>query len=173
MALKTGMRSGELMALQWTDIDFEGRTIQVSKQWSNKTGFGSTKTQRVRVVPISEDLLMFLKELKLKRGSESGFVLPHLPEWENGDQAHVLRQFCAAIGITPVKFHDLRATFITNRLGRCKSHSAQKVMKPNLCRALLLFASRGSSISFGYKRLGSVPPPRPFLNPDSFIGILL
>lgn len=118
MALKTGMRSGELMALQWTDIDFEGRTIQVSKQWSNKTGFGSTKTQRVRVVPISEDLLMFLKELKLKRGSESGFVLTHLPEWENGEQAHVLRLFCAAIGITPVKFHDLRATFITNLLSR-------------------------------------------------------
>jgi integrase len=118
MALKTGMRSGELMALQWNDIDFESRTIQVSKQWSNKSGFGPTKTQKIRVVPISEDLLMFLKELKLREGSKGEFVLPHIKEWENGMQADVLRQFCAAIGITEVKFHDLRATFITNLLSR-------------------------------------------------------
>lgn len=118
LALKTGCRSGELMALCWTDIDFEGKTISISKQWTNKTGFAPTKTQRGRVVPISEDLLQFLKELKLKRGSESEFVLPHLPEWENGEQARITREFCAALGITPVKFHDLRATFITNLLSR-------------------------------------------------------
>ena len=119
MALKTGMRSGELMALQWTDIDFEGRTIQVSKQWTSKGGFGPTKTQRIRVVPVSEDLLIFLKEMRLSKGPGE-FVLPHIREWENGEQAHVLRQFCAVIGITPIKFHDLRATFITNLLfGEC------------------------------------------------------
>ncbi len=69
------------------------------------------------MVPISDDLLQFLKELRLKRGSEQ-FVLPHLPEWENGEQARITRAFCAGIGITPVKFHDLRATFITNLLAR-------------------------------------------------------
>jgi len=73
LALMTGMRSGELVALQWTDIDFEGQTISVSKQWTNKNGIGPTKTQRCRVVPISSDLLLFLKELRLK--SESEFVL--------------------------------------------------------------------------------------------------
>lgn len=117
LALKTGMRSGELMALCWTDIDFEGRTISVSKQWTNKGGFAPTKTLRSRVVPISEDLLTFLKELKLKEGAEE-FLLPRLPEWEHGTQAQVTREFCTAIGITPVKFHDLRATFITNLLSR-------------------------------------------------------
>jgi integrase len=117
LALKTGMRSGELMALCWTDVDFEAKTISVSKQWTNKTGFAPTKTQRSRVVPISEDLLQFLRELKLKRGAEE-FVLPHFPEWENGEQARITREFCAAVGITSVKFHDLRATFITNLLSR-------------------------------------------------------
>lgn len=121
MALMTGMRSGELFGLKWTDIDLDGRTISVSRQWTNRCGFGPTKTQRSRVVPVSDDLLKFLKELKLKRGAESEFVLPHLKEWENGEQAQVTQDFCAAIGITAVKFHDLRATFITNLLARGES----------------------------------------------------
>jgi integrase len=118
LALKTGMRSGELMALCWTDLDLEGQMISVSKQWSSKYGFGPTKTQRSRMVPISDDLLMFLKELKLKHGQQSEFVLPRLRDWDHGTQAQVTREFCAAVGITPVKFHDLRATFITNLLSR-------------------------------------------------------
>lgn len=117
LALATGMRSGELLALCWKDVDLDARTIRVSRQWTSKTGFLPTKTMRSRVVPISEDLLLFLKELKLQRGSEE-FVLPHLREWENGEQARITREFCTACGITPVKFHDLRATFITNLLAR-------------------------------------------------------
>ena len=117
VALMTGMRSGELFALKWSDIDLEARIISVSRQWTNKNGFGPTKTQRNRVVPISDDLLKFLKELKLKK-EENEFVLPRLKEWENGDQAGVTREFCEAIGVTSVKFHDLRATFITNLLSR-------------------------------------------------------
>ncbi len=117
VALATGMRSGELMALSWRDVDLEARTITVSRQWTSKTGYAPTKTQRSRVVPVADDLAQFLRELKLKRGSEE-FVLPHLKEWENGQQAQVTREFCAAIGVTPVKFHDLRATFITNLLSR-------------------------------------------------------
>lgn len=121
LALMTGMRSGELFALRWTDIDLDGGIISVSRQWTNRCGFGPTKTQKSRLVPISDGLLKFLKELKLKRGSESEFVLPHLPEWENGAQAQVTQEFCGAIGVTPVKFHDLRATFITNLLARGES----------------------------------------------------
>jgi integrase len=118
MALKTGMRSGELMALTWNDINLDGKMISVSKQWTNKTGFAPTKTRKSRVVPISEDLCVFLKQLKLEHGSKSEFVLPRLTEWSRGMQAQVTREFCTAIGVTSVKFHDLRATFITNLLAR-------------------------------------------------------
>lgn len=120
VALLTGMRSGELYALQWVDVDFDAMTISVSKQWTNKVGFCATKTGKNRLVPISHDLQLFLKELKLITGN-NGFVLPRLKEWENGMQADVLRTFCIEVGITPVKFHDLRATFITNLLARGES----------------------------------------------------
>lgn len=118
VALKTGMRSGELFGLTWEDVDFEAKIIRVCRQWTNKCGFTTTKTMRSRVVPISDDLLKFLRKWKLQSDSKIEFVLPHLKEWENGEQARVTAEFCTSLGITPIKFHDLRATFITNLLSR-------------------------------------------------------
>lgn len=120
LALMTGMRSGEMFALRWSDLDLDSRIIHVTRQWTNKNGYGPTKTQKSRIVPISDDLLAFLKELKVKRGLEES-VLPRFIEWENGEQARITRDFCEIIGITPIKFHDLRATFITNLLARGES----------------------------------------------------
>lgn len=116
-ALMTGMRSGEMYALKWTDIDFDAGIISVNKQWTNKDGFHELKTGDWRVVPMSSDLKSLLNELKFKK-DPSEFVLPRLMEWTHGDQAKVLRDFCLASGITSVKFHDLRATFITNMLAQ-------------------------------------------------------
>lgn len=121
VALMTGMRSGEMFALKWTDIDFENRTISVSKAWNSKCGITPTKTRKSRIVPMSDDLLRFLKERKLRHSSDGEFVLPRLGEWEHGEQARVTKEFCETLGITPVKFHDLRATFITNLLARGES----------------------------------------------------
>lgn len=157
VALMTGMRSGELMALTWKDIDFEAKIISVSKQWSKKHGFSSTKTQKSRVVPISEDLLNFLKGLTLKV-VDSEFVLPRLVEWLNGDQALVTGDFCESIGVSRIKFHDLRATFITNLLSRGVSlakvmaivgHSQLKTTNGYLRKAGV--EVRGATDELGYK----------------------
>lgn len=120
VALFTGMRSGELYALKWSDVDIENGTISVSKSWSSKNGFTSTKNQKMRIVPISGELSSFLKELKIERGQYE-FVLPHPAEWTRGDAAKVLKCFCKSIQITEIRFHDLRATFITNLLARGES----------------------------------------------------
>ena len=117
VALFTGIRSGELISLKWSDIDLETRQIKVVRSWNNKNGYTPTKNQRNRIVPISDELLVFLKQLKLKRGQEE-FVLPQLDEWKRGDAAQVLKDFCRVIKITEIRFHDLRATFITNLLAR-------------------------------------------------------
>lgn len=119
-ALFTGMRSGELYALKWTDVDFDNGTISVSKAWNSKNGFTSTKNQKTRIVPISAELSSFLKELKLERGREE-YVLPHPNEWTRGEAAKVIKNFCKSLEITEIRFHDLRATFITNLLARGES----------------------------------------------------
>ena len=128
-ALLTGMRSGELYGLRWQDIDESSGIIQISHQWTNKDGYHSTKSNKCRVIPISNDLGILLKELRnngpysesLKGLSDNpifinDLVLPRVPEWRYGDQSKVTREFLERIGLSPVKFHDLRATFITNLL---------------------------------------------------------
>ncbi len=120
VALFTGMRSGELFALKWTDVDMESRAVHVSRSWNSKNGMKSTKNQKTRIVPMGDELLGFLKKLKLERGQEE-FVLPRLLEWERGEAAKVLKAFCRVIQITEIKFHDLRATFITNLLSQGES----------------------------------------------------
>ncbi len=114
-AILTGMRSGEMHCLRWTDVDLEGGFIKISKSWTRLNGEGPTKTSKNRVCPISKECRKLLQELKIKSAS-SPYVLPRLWEWDHGVQAAVLRDFCKGIGISPVAFHDLRATFITQML---------------------------------------------------------
>lgn len=116
LALLTGMRSGELYALRWTDVDFVSGKLTIGKAWTRLNGEGPTKTAKSRVCPISSECRKFLEELKLKTGRDSEYVLPRLWEWTQGEQAKILKNFCEEIGITPIKFHDLRATFITQML---------------------------------------------------------
>lgn len=116
LAILTGMRSGELYSLRWTDVDLVTGKISINKAWSRYNGEGPTKTAKARVCPISNECRKFLQELKLKYGADCEYVLPRIWEWQQGDQAKILRSFCKEIDITPIKFHDLRATFITQML---------------------------------------------------------
>lgn len=116
LALLTGMRSGELYSLRWPDIDFVTGKINITKAWTRHCGEGPTKTAKNRIYPLSNECRKFLEELKLKYSAESEYVLPRNWEWDQGLQARALKEFCRDIGITPVKFHDLRATFITQML---------------------------------------------------------
>ena len=41
------------------------------------------------------------------------FVLPRIMLWVQGAQARILREFCSSVGLSPIKFHTLRACFAT------------------------------------------------------------
>jgi integrase len=108
----TAMRSGEMYALLRQDIDLDNRLISVTKSFNKKIGVKSTKSGRNRRVPIADKLVPVIQKYML--GPKDEPLLPRPYEWKKGDQARVLRQFCKGIGITPIKFHDLRATAITH-----------------------------------------------------------
>lgn len=113
MALLTGMRSGELYALLWTDVDWENQALTVTKSYNGRLKLiKSTKSGDWRTVPISSDLLGLLKELKAE-AKERPQVLPRMAEWTKGGQAKVLRNFCLGIGLPSIRFHALRACFAT------------------------------------------------------------
>ena len=112
LALYSGIRNGELYALAWDKVDFERRQILVSQSWNKVDGYKETKSGDDRIVEIAPNLLTVMKELKLKTGS-APFVLPRNREWDRGDQARELRRFLEGIGLPPIRFHDLRATWAT------------------------------------------------------------
>lgn len=113
LALFTGMRSGELYALEWDQIDFENKLLFVHRNWTSKDGYGPTKGRYWRSVPIeSTQVIGLLKELKL-RSKDEKFVLPHFKTWTDGEAANTLREFCEGSGLPSVKFHTLRACFAT------------------------------------------------------------
>jgi integrase len=129
VVLFSGLRNGEIYGLRWSDIDLVSGIITTKNQWTNKDGYHSTKSNKTRIVPISSELKKILIELKnLGPFSENltglngnnqffdDLVLPRSTEWKHGEQASILKRFCKSIGITEIKFHDLRATFITNAL---------------------------------------------------------
>lgn len=127
MALLTGMRSGELFALEWNDVDFENKLVRVKKSFSKRTNeIKSTKAGYWRNVPISNELNNLLVELKSLAGSTQ-WVLPRLTEWMRGEQAKPLRVFLKEIGLPSVKFHTLRACFATQLLA--DGVETAKVMK--------------------------------------------
>jgi len=126
-ALLTGMRSGELHALLWTDVDIETRRLTVSRSFNNRANIvKTTKGAYWRNVPISGELHQLLLELKASAGKREQ-VLPRFWEWDHGDQARVLRTFCVGVGLPSVRFHTLRACFATQLLAH--SIAPARVMK--------------------------------------------
>jgi integrase len=62
LALGTGIRLGEARALLWTDVDFDERTITISKSLDHHTDeVGPTKNGRIRVVDLPDELLPVLR----------------------------------------------------------------------------------------------------------------
>lgn len=117
LALYTGMRNGELYALRWENIDFDRRTILINSAWNSKDGFKSTKSGDDRLIEIAPALLPILRDLEANADG-SPFVLPHLYEWQKGEQARHLCAFLKANGLPEIRFHDLRATWATILLSK-------------------------------------------------------
>ncbi len=113
LALLTGMRSGELYALKWSDVDWEKKAISVNKSYNCRLkSVKSTKSGCWRTVPISSELTMLLQELRPQTG-HTPYILPRYWQWTRGMQAQELRKFCLGIGLTSIRFHALRACFAT------------------------------------------------------------
>lgn len=69
-ALRTGMRIGEIQALDWKDLDFENRLIEVNKTYYHGE-VTTTKNKKTRQVDMSPKLAEALKELRLSQKKEA------------------------------------------------------------------------------------------------------
>ncbi len=69
LLFKTGFRVGEGMAVCWSDIDFERKTIRTYRRFAgDRQEFSPPKTATsIREIPVDDDLLSVLKTLKTEQ----------------------------------------------------------------------------------------------------------
>jgi integrase len=119
-AVRTGLRMSELIGLQWGDVDFHGRFIEVRRGvvLGEETTTKNHKIRRVDMSPQLQAALQRLKEVRqLEAMNESREMLPWVflsPEGHRWDERNLRRAWYALLtdaGIRKVRFHDLRHTF--------------------------------------------------------------
>jgi integrase len=112
-----GTCNGESYAITRGKVNLKNRTILISCSWDHKHGFKDfTKSKQDRTIEIAPPLIPIIKQLYAEE-PESTFLLPRIQEWDEGRQVEVLRTFLMGIGLPPVRFHDLRASWATAMLG--------------------------------------------------------
>lgn len=120
-AVFTGMRRGELLGLEWADVDFKRAKIRVNKQYY-KGVKQSTKTNRERVIDIPPNLLEILREHKRDTKVLSKLVFPNLSGqpihayYMEEKHFHPLVERCNEVldeenQIEKLRFHDLRHSY--------------------------------------------------------------
>lgn len=120
-AIYTGMRRGELLALEWSDIDFKNHRITINKQ-IYKGIKQATKTNKERVIDIPDELVKILIEHK-KQTVLCKLVFhnsgkPIHPYTMESVYFHPLIKKCNEVldeenQIDKLRFHDLRHTYAT------------------------------------------------------------
>jgi len=128
----TGLRMGELLALEWRDIDFAGDAIRVRRSYNVHGGVGSPKSGKVRSVPMVPDVA---EQLAALAGRED-FVEPEELVFPGAvgrfqDASSVWLRYRAALEraeLRPLRFHDLRHTFGTLAVRRAEVPAVQAWM---------------------------------------------
>ena len=122
LALATGLRRGEIMALQWADLDFDTGELSITKQLYRARGeliISEPKTKAsIRKLTIPQGLLDVLQEYR--QGVHSRWMFPSPvkddfpmdPAWIR-KKLHIILEHAECKGL---RFHDLRHTFCTTAL---------------------------------------------------------
>jgi integrase len=104
-ALHTGMRQGEILNLQWQDVDFARSTLVVMK----------SKNGMRRTIPMNTVVYERLASKQAMTGATEGRIFT-TPLGNELKVRFLGREFCEArdrAGILNFRFHDLRHTFAT------------------------------------------------------------
>lgn len=125
----TGLRSGELRALEWDDVDFDAQQIRVRGETS--------KSKRTRFVPMSKTVSLVLQRLRLhvpdRPDSEPCrrlvFVNSRENGWSRGSLLTSLKRCLAAAGTRRADLHTFRHTFASELIRRgCDVRTLQALL---------------------------------------------
>ncbi len=131
--VRTGLRIGEAFGLQWGDLDFQGRFIEVRQSYT-RGRIEPPKNGKIRRVDMSLHLADTLKQLRTLREAEAALTGQELsPEaWvftnevggpldESNLRRRVFHRCLARAGLRRIRLHDLRHSYASILLGRGES----------------------------------------------------
>ncbi len=130
LALRLGLRRGELVGLRWSDIDYQSRTLTIRRTLQRIKGQGlkvlPTKTETSdRRIPLSrpcikarKDHARYQQAERERAGNawyETGYVFTTSIGTPLDPQAvtHGIKALCDRAGVRRIRFHDLRHTRAT------------------------------------------------------------
>lgn len=110
LALHTGLRFGELIALTWQDINFSKNIITISKSVSRGL-LGSTKNNKLRHIPLTSEVNIMLENRKLH--SQSNLIFPNrYGNFLIQERCRIwLHQVCESANLRNIGWHTFRHTF--------------------------------------------------------------
>jgi integrase len=116
VASKAGLRLGEILGLDWPDLELaKGKgMIHVRRQWTRLHELRPPKAGSRRDVPIPDELVRLLLELKMKAVDKTGPVFASRTGGRLSHRNVQRRGFdpaAADAGLTDVTFHDLRHAY--------------------------------------------------------------
>ena len=101
----SGWRAGEMKALEWRDVDLDGKVVRLRPEVSkNKDG---------RVLPLAGELLEVVERARAERRPDCQFVF-HDGGQPIGNFRKAWRTACLAAGLNTILVHDLRRTAVRN-----------------------------------------------------------
>jgi len=111
LAVRTGLRFGELIALKWEDVDIDSGIITINRNLVR--GFeGSPKNNRTRIVPMTQNVIMMFKD----KQESNGYIFKNRkgkPMIYNSCRKK-LQAICKKAGIKEIAWHALRHSFATH-----------------------------------------------------------
>lgn len=114
VALRTGVRLGELLALRWEDVDWAGATLKIERtQGLRADTTGTPKGGKPRAIPLAPSVVSALKAHRHLKGPWvfcGSKATPYVPN----TALKMLRRACAAANIPRVTWHVLRHTFASH-----------------------------------------------------------
>ena len=107
-ALRTGLRFGELIALDWKNVDLKNRQLTISRSVAKQVE-GSTKSNKIRYVPISNDLHSMLSMAT----DQEGYVFKNDLGNRIGqfNSLRALKRACKRAKVRKIGWHCFRHTF--------------------------------------------------------------
>ena len=114
IAAYSGLRLGEQLALRWSDVDWAGSALTISRSVSAGIE-GPTKTGQIRRVPMADQAAAALERIS-RRGEFTSpddyvFCTPYGRRLDDSALRRRYKRARDAAGLRPLRWHDLRHTF--------------------------------------------------------------